>query len=133
MNDTVAAVVGAALRPFPVAVALMQLLGQELEELVGILLLGGDEVFESLLVADPETGQDISCRVAVRVFDGVEVLEHVVHGAAQAVRNLTTAAGVTVAEVEVTEDGVVQEALEDDVLVACGASIIDATKTAGLA
>jgi hypothetical protein len=35
-------------------------------------------------------------------------------------------ARVAVAEVEVTQDGVVEEALEDDVLVAGGAGIVDA-------
>jgi hypothetical protein len=43
------------------------------------------------------------------------------------------AALVAVAEVEVAQDRVVEEALKDDVLVASGASVIDASEAISLA
>lgn len=101
VDDAVAAVLAADLGLLAVAVALVQLLGEELEELVRVLLLGRDEVLERLLLADPEPGQDVRRRVTVSVLDRVEVLEHVVHGAAQAVLRVAAAALVAVAEVEV--------------------------------
>ena len=133
VDDAVARVLAAALGLLAVAVALVEFLGQELEELVRVLLLGRDEVLEGLLLADPEAREDVGGRVAVGALERVEVLEHVVHGAAQAVLRVAVAALVAVAEVVVAQDGVVQEALEDDVLVAGRAGVVDAPEAAGLA
>ena len=55
VDDAVARVLAAYLGAFAVAIALMELLGEELEELVSILLLGCDKILERLLLADPET------------------------------------------------------------------------------
>jgi hypothetical protein len=49
------------------------------------------------------------------------------------VRRVAVAARVPVAEVEVAQDRVVEEALEDDVLVAGGAGVVDAAQAIGLA
>ena len=124
VDDALAAVLAARLGAPAVAVALVELFGEELEELVGVLLLCGDEVLKGLLLRDPESRQDVRGRVTVSILDGVEVLEDVVQGAAQAV--LGVAVCVAVAEVKVPEEGVVEEALQYDVLVAGGACVVDA-------
>ena len=48
-------------------------------------------------------------------------------------RDVAAAARVAVAKVVVAQDGIVKEALEDDVLVACGTSVVDTTQAVGLA
>ena len=91
-----------------------------------ILLLGGDQVLECFSFADPEPGEDVGCRIAVCVLQSVEVLEHVIHGAAQAVWHFAGAALVAVAEIEIPQHGIVQDALQNDILVAGRAGIVDA-------
>lgn len=49
MYDAIATMLTATLRPFAVTIALVQLLGQKLEELVGVLLFCGDQVVERLV------------------------------------------------------------------------------------
>jgi hypothetical protein len=126
VHDAVAAVLAANLWLLAVAIALVKFLSQELEELVSILFFGGYQILEGLLLRNPEPRQDVSGRVAVGVLESIEILEHIVHGAAQAVRNLAVV--VAIAEVKVTEERVMEEALEDNVLVASGSSVIDAAK-----
>lgn len=129
MHDAVAAVLAANLWLLAVAIALVKFLSQELKELVSILFFGGYQILKGLLLRNPEPRQDVSGRVAVGVLESIEILEHVVHGAAQAVRNLAVV--VAIAEVKVTEERVMEEALEDNVLVASGSSVIDAAKAVG--
>ena len=129
MNNTVAAVLAADLGFLPVAVSFMKLLGQELKKFVSILLFRCHKILEGLLLADPEARQDIGRSVAVRVLKGVKVLEHVVHCAAETVWDLAVGTLVTITEVEVSQERVMQEALQHDVLVAGRTSIVDAAQT----
>ena len=85
VDDAIATVFAAYLGLFAVPIALVQLFGEELEELMRILLLGCDKVLECFLLAEPKSRQNIGCRIPVGVLNGIEVLEHIVHGAAQTV------------------------------------------------
>lgn len=96
---------------------------------MGILFFGGYQIFEGFLLGNPESGQDVGGRVSVGGLESIEILEHVVHGAAQAVGNLAVV--VAIAEVKVAEEGVMEEALEDNVLVASCTSVIDTAKAVG--
>lgn len=131
VDDAVTAVLTPNLWFLPVTVPLVQLLGQELEKLVRVLLLGRDEIFKGFPLRDPESTEDIGRRIAIGVFHGVKVLKHVIHGAGKAVGGV--AARVAVAQVVVSEDGVVKERLENDVLVAGGTCVVDASETVGFA
>lgn len=111
VDDTVTAMLATYLGLPAISVALMQLLGKKLEELVGILLFGGDEVVEGFVLADPEAGEDVSRCVAVGYLGCVKVLKHVIHGAAEAVLCITATALVSVAKVEISYQGVMQERL----------------------
>lgn len=82
MDDAVAAVLASYLGFFAIPVAFMQLLGQKLKEFVSVLLFGCDKILEGFLLAYPEAREDVGRRIAVGVLSGVEILEHVVHGAA---------------------------------------------------
>lgn len=129
VNDAVATVLAPCFRLLPVAVALMQLLRNELKKLVCILLLSGNQVLKGLVFRDPKARQDISSSVAVSDLSTPEVLEHIIHSTAQAVLNLTGITGMAVAEVEISEDGIVEKTLQDDILVTGCTSIVDASKT----
>jgi hypothetical protein len=131
VDDAVAAVLAANFGLLAVPVALVQLLGQELEEFMRVLFFRGHQILKGFFLRDPEPGQDVGCGVAIRVLQGIEILKHVVHGAAEAVRDVAVVALVPVAEVKVAQQRVVEEALEDNVLVASSASVVDATKTVG--
>lgn len=85
MNDAGAGMFATVLRLFTVTVALVQLFGQKLEKFVGVLLFGGDEVGKGLFFRDPEARQNVSCRITVGSLLSVKFLEHVVHGAREAV------------------------------------------------
>lgn len=102
VHDAVAAVLRADLRPLAVPVPLVQLLGQELEELVRVLLLGGHQVLEGLLLGYPECRKNVGRSVTVRILRRVKFLKHVIHGTAQALREFAVAALVAVAEIEIT-------------------------------
>ena len=67
-----------------VTIPLVELLGQELEKLVGVLFLCCDQIFKCLLVGNPETGEHVGCRVTVRLLDAVKLLEYVIHGTTDA-------------------------------------------------
>lgn len=127
MYDTVAAVLAANLGALAVAVALVQFLSQKLKELVGVLLLGSHQVFKGLILGDPEARQDVSRRVAIGHVSSPEILEHVVHGAAQAILHFAVAARMAITKVEIPENGVVEEALKDDILVAGGPCVVNTT------
>lgn len=133
MDNAVTRVLAPGFGPLAVAVSLVQLLGQELEELVGILLLGGNKVLKRLLLTYPKAGEDTGCCVAVSVLQSIELLKHVVHCTAEAVGLLAVGARMAITEVEVPENGVVKEALQDDILVASGAGVVDASQAVGLA
>lgn len=127
MYDAVTAVLAATLGLLAVAIALVQLLGQELEELMGVLLLVRDEGLKGLVLGNPEARQDVGCRITVGRIAAPEVLKHVVHSAAQTVLNLAGGPGVTIAKVKVLEYGIVDKGLQDDVLVTGGACVVDAS------
>lgn len=133
VDDAVAAVLAPDLGLLPVPVPLVQLLREELEELVGVLFPGRDEVLKGLLLRDPEARQDIRGSVPISVFLRVEILEHIIHGTREAVRDGALAALVPAGEVEVAQQRVVQEALEDNVLVAGRTGVVDAPQSVGLA
>lgn len=91
VDDAVAAVLAANLGLLTVTIALVQLLGEELEELVRVLLLGSNKVLEGFVLGDPEAGEDVGSSVAISHVHTPEVLEHVVHGTAEAVLHLAGA------------------------------------------
>jgi hypothetical protein len=133
VNDTVTAMLATYLGLLAISVALMQLFGEELEELVSVLFLGGDQVVEGFVLADPEAGEDISRCVAICDLRGVKILEHVIHSAAEAVLRVTAPALMSIAEVEVPYQRVMQECLQNNVLVAGCTGIVDTSKTVGAA
>lgn len=98
---------------------------------MGILLLGGHQILECLLFRYPETRENVSGCVAVGSFKSVEILKHIIHGAAEAVGNIAVTTLMAVAQVEIAEKRVVEKALEDNILVASRPGIIDATEAVG--
>lgn len=114
----------------PAAIDLVQLFRQELKELVCVLLLVAGKFLVSLPLREPETGEDIRCGVASSDLLAVEVLKHVVHGAAHAVLDRAVCVLVPVTQVEVPEQGVVHKALEDYVHVAGSPHVVDASEAA---
>lgn len=127
--NTVATVLTARLGLLPVAISFMQLLSEELKELVCILLLSRHQVLECLLLTYPESRQNVGSCIAIGVFKCVEVLEHIVHGAAQAMRHGAVVGLMAIAEVVVPEKRIVQKALQNDVLVAGSPGVVYSTKT----
>lgn len=107
VNDAIAQMFTSGLRTFAVPVSFVQLLGQELKELVGILLLGGDKVFERLLLGYPECRKNACSSVTISMLQGEELLIHVIHRAAQAVHHLAVTALMAVAKVEVPKKWIV--------------------------
>lgn len=126
MDDAGAAMLTSYLWFLAITVAFMQLLGQELKELVGVLLFSCDKILERLLFAYPETRKDVSGCVTISIFNGVEILKHIVHGTAQTMWCAAAATLVPIAEIVVSQYWVVKEALKYHILVAGGASIVDA-------
>lgn len=96
---------------FAVSVPLVELFSQELEELVGILFLGGNKVLERLFLRNPEPRQYICSGIAVCRLQSIEILKHVIHSTAQTVRDLAVTALVTIAKIEIPKQRIVQEAL----------------------
>jgi hypothetical protein len=131
VNDAVAQMLTAGLRTFAVSISFVQLLGQELKELVGILLLGGNEVFERLLLGYPECRKNACSSVTISMLQGEELLIHVIHRAAQAIHHLAITTLVAVAKVEVPEKRIVKKALQNHVLVTRCSSVVNATETVG--
>lgn len=111
-----------------VPVPLVQFFGEELEKLVRVLLLGCYQVLEGLLLRDPEAGEYVGGSVSVSLLLAVELLEYVVHCTAYAVLIRAVVPTVPIRQIVIPKYGVVQEALEDDVLVTCGTSVVDASK-----
>lgn len=128
MDDTVAAMFTANLGFLSVPVSFVQFFGQELEELVGILFFGGHQILERLLFRYPEARENVGSRVPVGVFERVEILEHIIHGAAEAMGDVAVTALMTITQVEVAEKRVVEKALEDNILVTSRPSIVDAAE-----
>lgn len=128
VDDAVACMLTATLGLLPIAVSLVQVFGQKLEEFVGVLFLGRHEILKRLLLRDPEARQNVGGRIAVCAFQRIEVLEHVVHGAAEAVGDGTLAALMAVAQIEVAQERIVEEALQHDILVAGCSCVVYAAK-----
>lgn len=111
----------------------MEFLSQELKELVSVLFLIAGQLLVGLALGEPETREDVGSRVAGGDLLAVEVLEHVIHGTAQAVLDRAVRILVSVSQIEIPQQRIVHEALEDDVHVACCSHIVDAPEATGTA
>lgn len=110
---------------------LVEFFREELEELVSVLLLVTGELLVGLPLREPEAGQDIGRGIASCVLLSVEVLKHVVHGTTHAVLNCAVRVLVSIPEVEISQEGIMHEALEDHVHVTGGPHVIDASQATG--
>ena len=106
VDDAIAAMLTANFWPLTITITLMKLLCKELEKFVRVLLLGRDEVLKCLFLRNPKPGKNICRRVAICIFQSVEVLEHVVHSTAQAVGDIAIIALMPVAKVKIAQQWV---------------------------
>lgn len=105
------------------AVCDVELVEEELEVLVGVLLLVSGEG----LAAFPGCGEEVDGAEAVSFVGCEELGEDFVHGAGHAVCCCAFFRFVSVGEVEVAYEGVVDEGLEDDGHEAGGPHVEEAT------
>lgn len=101
----------------------MKFLKKKVQEFVSILLFIGLDTFIGWLGGEDEAAQDVLCCPCAGCLGVVELLEHVVHEAAQArfvVKRLCTGRRlVALAEIEVPHQWIVYQRLEDDGHIAC--------------